>query len=205
MGLFRKKETDEQVVKRLAGKAGGMIRMFKDSFNTPNGIDIRRALVFTASLAGHACHRAVKAEGGSFAVVTTNAGKKFYFGDDLNKYLLENRTSVVSFITAVTGVPQQDVLSIVVAFTQSVGGKELTVCGYDPKPLYEQVKSCWEGIYDNMTSKYCGSPAEWPVLFGIVVQNILLAAIGAGAPGDEAGRIAIECAAAVSKMDEDSF
>ena len=40
MGLFTKKETEEQMLKRLAGNAGHMIEMFKAHFNTSNGVDI---------------------------------------------------------------------------------------------------------------------------------------------------------------------
>lgn len=205
MGLFNKKETDEQIANRIAKNAGHVVAMFRDYFNTPKGFDARTALIFTAALAGVACHEAVKAEKGTFAVITDKAGRNYYFGDDLNKYLLEGNLNVVGFCSVVSGVSREDVLAIVTAFTSSVGSEDLTVCGFDPKTLYNQVYNCWEGIYQNMTSKYCKSPSEWPVLFGIVVQNILMIAIQAGAPKDEAGKIAIESAVAVSKMDKDSF
>ena len=200
-----KYETEEQILQRIAGNAGGVLDMFKAVFQTPDGIDVRSALIFTSALAGYACHQAVKAVGGQFAVVTTKAGKRFYFGDDVNRYLLEDQLSVASLCVAVSGISEEEILSIVSDFAAHVGDDPYTICGYDPGSLYEQVDSCWKGIYENMTSKYCSSPKEWPVLFGIVVQNILLMAIEVGAPEDEAGKIAIECAAAMSKMDRDSF
>ena len=199
------RETEEQVLERLAGHAGSVLNMFRAYFSTSDGIDAHRALIFTSALAGHACLQAVKAEKGSFAVVTTEDGRRFYFGDDLNRYLLEDRMSVANLCAAVSELSQEDVLSIVAGFARQIGEETMTVCGYDPKSLYRQVSSCWEGIFDNMTSKYCRSPAEWPILFGIVLQNILLMAIDAGAPKEVAGEIAVECAAAVSKMDQDSF
>lgn len=205
MALFKKEETEEQLLKRLSGHAGNVLNMFKAYFNTPNGIDMRRALIFTAALAGHACQQAVKADKGSFAVVTTEDGKRLYFGDDLNRYILEDRLSVVNFILAVSDISQDDVLTIVADFAKLIGNKNLTVCGYDPKSLYEQVNSCWEGIFVNMTSQYCKSPKEWPILYGIVLQNIMLTAIDAGAPKDEVGKIAVEYAVAISKMDKGSF
>lgn len=97
-GLFEMEETEEQKLQRLSEHAGRILNMFKAFFKTPKGIDIRRALVFTAALAGHACLQAVKANNGSFAVVETEDGKRFFFGDDLNRYLLEDRLSVVNFI-----------------------------------------------------------------------------------------------------------
>lgn len=205
MGLFSKKETDEQIVKRLAKNAGSMFAMFKAYFNTPRGVDATKALIFTSALAGYACHQAVIAEGGSFVEVTTKDDKKFYFGDDVNKYLLEGSLNVVGFCTAVTGVSLETVKKIVSDFAESVGDENYTICGYNPKSLYEQVESCWDGIYENMTSQYCKSPSEWPVLIAIVVQNILVMSLNAGASKDEAGEIAIKCAVAVSKMGRDSF
>ena len=204
MGLFSRKETDEQILKRISANAGNAVNMFKAYFNTPQGLDARKALIFTSALAGFSCHKAVEANHEKFMRVTTDSGKNYYFGDDLNRYLLESNLNVIGFITAVTGLDREDVLAIVSDFANNVGS-DFKVCGFEPKDLYDQVSECWDGIFDNMTSRYCKSPSEWPILFGIVVQNILMTAIGAGAPKDEAGKIAVECAVAVSKMDKDSF
>ena len=204
MGLFSRKETDEQILKRISANAGNAVNMFKAYFNTPKGLDARMALIFTSALAGFSCHKAVEANHEKFMRVTTDSGKNYYFGDDLNRYLIESSLNVIGFITAVTEIGRDDVLTIVSDFANNVGN-DFKVCGFEPKDLYDQVSECWDGIFDNMTSRYCKSPSEWPILFGIVVQNILMTAIGAGAPKDEAGKIAVECAVAVSKMDKDSF
>ena len=82
---------------------------------------------------------------------------------------------------------------------------EMTVCGFKAEDLWIQVHQCWEGIYSNMTAKYCRSYEDWPVLYGIVLQNILIQAVQAGAPEEEACRTALVCAIAISKMDSDSF
>jgi len=199
------KENDEQKLKRISENAGNVVQMFNAYFKTPKGIDATMELVFVAAMAGHACHRSVIAQHGKIAEVTTKDGRKFYFGDDLNKYLLENKFSVVSFCTAVTDYPKDKVIEIVSSFADHFTDENYTVCGNNPKSLYEQVESCWESIYDNMTAKYCKDSSEWPILFGVVLQNILIMSLKAGAPKDEATRIAIECAVAVSKMDKESF
>ena len=204
MGWFGK-ETDEQRVKRLAGHAGGIIEMLKSVFRTEEGTDLFKVLVFSASLAGVACHEAVKAGKGTFAAVEDRKGRKYWFGDDLNKYLLENRTSVAGFCTAVVPLGQEEIPAIATAFISSIGDEEMTVCGFRAEDLWNQVHQCWEGIYTNMTAKYCRSCEDWPVLYGIVLQNILIQAIQAGAPKEEACRTALTCAMAVSKMDSDSF
>ena len=121
------------------------------------------------------------------------------------RYLLEDKMSVVNFCSAASELSQDDTISIVADFTKHIEEESLSVCGYESKSLYKQVNSCWEGIFDNMTYKYCNSHAEWPILFGIVLQNIVLMAIDAGAPKKDAGKIAVKCAVDVSKMDKDSF
>ena len=77
MGLINE-ENDEQMVERLAGKAGNIIAMLRSVFTTPEGLDIATAIIFAAGLAGYACHEAVCAEHGTFAVVTTKNGEKYY-------------------------------------------------------------------------------------------------------------------------------
>lgn len=199
------KMTDEQLLERLAGYAEPVLNAFLAKFKKPSGIDMRQALVFSAAFAGHACHRAAKKRKESYAVVTTEDGKNFYFGDDVNRYLLEDRLSVVNFILAASEISKEDVLSIVAEFSSMIGSEDLSVCEYEPQSLYEAVSQCWEGIFDDMTSKYCDSPAEWPILFGIVLHTILQMAIGAGEPKGEMGKRAVACAVALSKMDKDSF
>ena len=205
MEASNEKMTDEQLLDRLAKHAGPVQSVFLAKFSRKSSIDMNRALVFSAAFAGHACHRAAKEGKGNYAVVTTKDGKNFYFGDSVNRYLLENRLSVVNFILAASEISTEDVLSIVAEFASMIGSEDLSVCGYEPRSVYEAVSQCWEDIFDDMTSKYCDSPEEWPILFGIVLHTILQMAIDAGKPKEESGRIAVECALALSRMDKDSF
>ena len=203
MHMFQ--ESEEKMIKRLSGHAGNIIDMLKAVFKTPRGSDIRMVLIFASGLAGCACHEAVIKEKGCFAIVSTKNGKRFYFGDDVNKYLLESRLSVVGSCQAVTDVTQEEVMEIVSSFAENVGNSDLAICGFQIGMLYKQIKQCWDGIFNNMTNAYCKSPSEWPVLYGIVTQEVLRQAMSVGAPSKEAGKMAIECAVAISKMDKDSI
>ncbi|MBO4494773.1 MAG: hypothetical protein J5752_02825 [Clostridiales bacterium] len=204
MGILNR-ESDEMVMKRLCGDAGHIVEMLKHVFTNQRGCDIRMALLFASGLAGYSCHQAVKEEKGVFQVVKTNTGKKFYFGDEVNKYLLENPNSVTGLVNAVVDLPEKKVLELVSSFAENCGKDDMLICGFNPGTIYTQIRQCWEGIYGNMTSKYCKNPSEYPLLFGIVLQNILILSVKAGAPKGEAGEIAIEVANAISKMDNDSF
>ena len=77
--------------------------------------------------------------------------------------------------------------------------------GYLGRFTYKMIKECWDGIQVTMTTRICKKPSEWPVLYGIVLQNIILEALKIGAPADEVKRIALECSIALSRMGEDTF
>ena len=205
MGLIQNGENEEQIAKQLASDAGKVIAMLKGTLRTEQGTDLTACLLYAAGLAGMACHEAVKASNGSFHVATVKDGRKFYFGDDVNRYLLEGRTSVFSFCNAVTNVTADTVRALAVSVVQRVGGEDITIWNMPADIVYQRIKTCWDGIHENMTVRFCKAPSEWPVLYGIVMQNILLESIKVGAPAEEAGRMAMECALVISRMDTDSL
>lgn len=197
-------------IERLSRHAGSIVAMFQHTFNTPKGVDIRKALLYSAGLAGMACHLAVKQTGRPFVVAGTADGRNFYLGDALNAYLLEGQYSVLSFCSGwfthfAAGEEKPDFKAIVVNTVQNLGNdKYLIWNAVSPDAAYRAVKECWDGIYENMTAKYCESPEEWPVLFSIVMQNIMIAAAKA-APKPLIYTMALECACYLSKMDDDSL
>ncbi|MCR4646568.1 MAG: hypothetical protein K5695_14365 [Oscillospiraceae bacterium] len=197
-------------LERIAGKAGSIINMFNHVFSTEKGFDAQRGLLYASGLAGYACHQAVKATGGKFVVVETDAHKKFYMGDDVNKYLLEDKYSVLSFCNGFFEQAAKDaeapaVVPLIRRAASVIGDKEYRIWNtFPPAFVYTEVRNCWDGIYDNMTAKYCESPEEYPVLFGIVLQNMMKIAAQVITP-EEAFRLSMECALFVSKMDEDSI
>ena len=205
MGLIQNGENEEQIAKQLASDAGKVIAMLKGTLRTEQGTDLTACLLYAAGLAGMACHEAVKASNGNFHVATVKDGRNYYFGDDVNRYLLEGRTSVFSFCNAVTDVTPDTVRALAVSVVQRVGGEDLTIWNMPADIVYQRIKACWDGIHENMTTRFCKSPSEWPVLYGIVMQNILFEAIKAKAPAEEAGRMAMECALIISRMDTDSL
>lgn len=196
---------DPQTLERLKEPAGSIIEMLKGVFKTERGIDIQRVVLYASGLAGIACHEAVKANRGSFQVAETKDGKKYYFGDDLNKYLLESQYSVNSFCDGIHKLPEADTMAIVQKVAATVGTDNFKIWNsLIPADVYKQVKSCWDGIFDNMIGKNCQSAAEWPVLMGIVLQNVMATAFTV-APKDEVAKMAKECAFILSKMDQDSI
>lgn len=206
MGLFSKKqESEEQIAERLCKDAGHVIEMFKSVFTKPQGFDARGAVIFVSALTGYACHQAVVANKEPVQLLETNDGRKFYFGDSVNKYLLESKLNTVGMVAAVTGISADDIHAIVIKCVSVIGDNSYTIGGVNPDWLYKEIKNCWNGIYNNMTGRYCKSPSEWPILFGIVTQNIVNIAVSGGAPKEEAGKLSAEAMIYMSKYDDDSL
>ncbi len=197
-------------INRLSNKATAIINMFKSVFNTSKGFDIQKALIYASGLAGYACHQTVKANNETFVVIGTSDNRKFYMGDALNKYLLEDKYSVLAFCNGFfdnfsKGESRPDAIEIVKAEITAIGDDNYKIWNiYQPKDVYCEIKNCWDGIYNNMTAVYCQSPQEWPILFAIVLQNIMVIALGA-IPAPILYNMVLECAIYISKMDSDSF
>lgn len=197
-------------IERLSKNASAIINMFKSVFNTPRGFDVRKALLYASGLAGYACHQTVKANHEPFVVAETTDHKKFYMGDAINKYLLEDQYSVLSFCNGffdnfAKGETRPDAIEIIKKEVSVIGDKNYKIWDiYQPNDVYSEIKDCWDGIYHNMTAEYCQSPQEWPVLFAIVLQNIMIIASQA-VPAPVLYSMALECAIYISKMDLDSI
>ena len=188
-------------VEHLKPWAGRIIEMLKAQLNNDEII----VLLFASGLAGIACHEAVKATNGSFAVVETKDGKKYYFGDDVNKFLLEDKYSVYAFCSALSPIPEEILQKIIGRFANSVGNPNFKLWDtFALEDAYQQVRACWDGIFNNLIGPACKSPAEWPILLGIVVQNIIIWG-SSKQPQKRLISMTVECSNALSKMDKDSF
>lgn len=219
LNLFNKKEKEEQQAKqnasidlnagvtsqdvdRLAKEAGHIIAMFEQVCP-----DKMERLKLVSALAGHACHQAVKANGGKLVNVETEDGLVYYFGDAVNYYLLESPYSVLGFIKGyyvnkAANPKELDIDTPIKSAVSNVGDSTYKIWGqYVPGEVFGQAKDCWEGIYRNMTARYCVSPSEWPVLYGIVLQNIMFRS---DLEAEDTFFKALECMLHISKMDDKS-
>jgi len=108
-------------------------------------------------------------------------------------------------VRAVTGMPQEAILSIITRQATTLGSESFVVNGnMNLNDLYRNVKDCWDGIYANMTSKYCKNPDEWPILFGIVLQAVIIEASNY-ASKESIFNTTVDVACALSKFDKESL
>ena len=190
-------------VERLAKEAGHIISMFEHVYADKN-----ERIKYVSALAGYACHQAVVANGEPLVKVETTDGLEYYLGDSVNYYLLEGPFSVLVFLQGCyeykTGSRNKlDIIPVVQNAIKNIGNDAYKIWGEDtPDLLYLRTKECWNGIYQNMTGVYCKNPSEWPVLYGIVLQNIILKA---DVDVKESFYKALECVLFISKMDDKSI
>ena len=218
MGLFgfgKKKEVKEQnavgltddkeMMDRLCSHAGNIIAMLKSVLSGKNGTDMYIVTLYAAGLAGIACHEAVKELGEPMVEVACADGKKYYMGDAVNKYLYESKYSVTGFACAISQMPQSALMAIIQRQASTIGSENFVVAGnMDPADLYKNIKTCWDGIKNTMTLQYCKTPEEWPVLYGIVLQNIMKESMNL-ASKEAIFNTAVDVTCALSKMDKESI
>ncbi len=196
-------------LKELTECAGKIIELFHTVIRK-DGKESRNAMiVYACAMAGYACHQAVKQGGGEFVLLTTKDGRHFFVGDDVNFYLLENPYSVYSFLSgwferANRARKSPDPSSVVARCASAIGNDDYRICDlYTPEKVYTAARDCWNGIFENLILHYCPEPHKWPVLFAIVLQNILLNTTG----GDQEKlfKFCLEIILFISKMDDDSL
>lgn len=180
------------------------------------GVHIQSLFCALGALAGYACQASIRAQAEAlkkpestvFLVATTKDGKKFYFGDLLNKPLAEDKLSVWSLAAAAA---QQngcatllDVENIFKHATESVGSDSF---GIPRVPEFHRagdlpvnyVKVLWPIVLP-IAKVFCINPAEWPILFGLAIQEAMGASKEVIA-ADMALQIVMESAIPISKVD----
>lgn len=93
--------------------------MIKSKYSHPDGVDPADGMIFAASLAGFACHQAVKEEDGKFSVTTAKSGK-YYRGSAINKYLAQAITALSEQFRYMPNCPMKScVISSIRLMTES--------------------------------------------------------------------------------------
>ena len=204
-------QVTEESLKRILNGAGPILNMLTGMFTTKAGFDISKALFYSAALTGYASHQAVKTYNPDlFVLVQTKNGATYYYGDAVNTYLFESQYNYLQFCNAAYNkvFPNEEIPEFKKAIEKvanNLGNDQYLVCDiYKQDYAYNMVKQCWNGSYDNMTAKYCVEPYEWPILFSIVNQNLMIKAFPV-APKETIYLNSIEIATFISKLDDNSF
>ncbi len=187
-----------------------------DAMKNAKGVHVETLFCALGALAGYACQASLRAqalekglsETAVFIVMGTPNGKKYFYGEQLNQMLAESKYSVWSLAAGAaqhngcSSLP--DISEIFNHTTQTVGDVEFGIPripdGHQPgdKPI-NYVKVLWPNLLP-IIKQFCHKPAEWPILLGLAVQEIMDMSKGVIAP-DLAIKIVMESAIPMSKID----
>lgn len=213
-GIEESKKTDPLIGAKIAGKE--INQRLINTFKTEKGVHIESLLCALGSLAGYSCQANLRAlaiqngehEHSAFDIIKTTDGKQYFFGNLLNQELAETEYSVWNIAAA--GAKEagcEELPDVIDMFTHvsSVIGSEafgmLTVPeAHQPhhSPI-EYLKAFWPNSLP-VLKQFCQHSSEWPIAFGIEIQNIII--MGREVINPEISlKIVMESAIQMSKVD----
>jgi hypothetical protein len=154
------------------------------------GVHAETLLCVLGSLAGYACQAGIRAhymytlnlpEQKVFIVMGAQDGKKYFYGDLLNKPLCESQYSVWSMAAGAVqhlGHKPFDYSEIFKHVTMSAGGASFGIPrvpeGHKSGILpIDSVKAFWPKILPAYLREYCVSPLEWHMVLGAAIQQVI--------------------------------
>lgn len=194
-----------------------MVGWMFNVLRNPKGVHVESLLCALGALGGYACQAGVRTEhvlinrqpeNKVFIIVGTGDGKNYYYGDLLNKPLLEDTYSIWSMAG---GAAQQlgaqtlvDIHEIVKHVTSTVGtpafGVPRVPGQHRPGMLpIEILKALWPKAMP-ILKEYCDGPGQWPLLCAAAIQQAMLMSKGALDPLT-ALALVMESAIPMSKVD----
>jgi len=215
--LFRQiaegSKTDPLIGAKLGSKE--VFQRLLDGMKTERGVHIESLLVALGALAGYSCQAGLRAQAAAkgmpekavFSIVETKDGGKFFFGDQLNKPLVESKYSVWSVAAAgaqdagCKALP--DVMEIFTHASRTVGsaefGKPRTSAEHAPHDMpINYLKSLWPALLPTI-QRFCPNPEHWPILLGLSIQQTIVAGKGTIDPCTGL-RLVMEAAVPMSKV-----
>jgi hypothetical protein len=180
------------------------------------GVHIESLLACLGALAGYACQACVRENNvrtgatspeSGLTVAIGADGRRYFFGDALNRPLAEDRYSVWSVIAGAVqqlGKPLPDIEGIFQHVASTVGGAEFGVPRIPEAhragdlPI-NYLKAIWPQLLP-IAQRFATEPAHLPMIYGLAIQHAIFAARNIIDP-TLAGIIAMECAVPMSKVD----
>lgn len=185
--IAERRDTDPLIGAKIGSKE--VFQRLLGRMKTDRGVHVESLLVALGALAGYACQASLRAQAASrglpenavFVSVETKDGKRFFFGDQLNRPLAESKYSVWGLAAAgaqhagCSALP--DVTEIFKHVSQTVGtagfGKPRIAPNHAPHDLpLNYVRSLWPALLPTI-QKFCPNPEDWPVLLGLSVQEAI--------------------------------
>lgn len=212
--IVERSKTDPLIGAKLGAQA--VFERLLVAMKDDKGVHAESLLCALGALAGYACQASLRAdalakglsEQAYLTEVGTRDGKKFFFGDALNKPLAESNLSVWNVAAnaarqAGCATPP-DLAEIFKHTSQVVGSSEFGVprlpAGHPTGDLpINYVRAFWPGLLP-LVRKFCPAPDLWPVLYALATVHAITAAKSTLDPC-VALTIVMESAVPMSKID----
>ncbi|MCB1563031.1 MAG: hypothetical protein KDJ75_05590 [Alphaproteobacteria bacterium] len=206
----------------MAGLKIGAIEInerFLKAMKNEKGVHIESLLTALAALAGFSCQMAIReefiktgkaTEREALTEIKTKDGHIYYFGDNLNKPLAENKLSVWALVGGELqglGAKLPDITDIFSHIANTVGSKEFGRPRVDEKHKASDtpenyVRDLWP-VTLPIIEQFCDRPMEWPILLSLSLQKIIN--LGKDViPPETAGTLVMETAISMSKINPES-
>ena len=183
-----------------------LISSMKDLIKEPD-----KTIIFISGMVGYSCQAALIEKKESYNLVKLTNGKNYIFGDALNYYLLNAKTSFYNILMGqytikMPGAEPIQIKPVLTRVASSIGFDTYLIGNkFHPEKIFdfELYRSTWKKFYDTLI-KYCSNSDEWPVLFSISLTQFLdLIDICLGRNGyANLANIAFENAVYVSKISQ---
>lgn len=191
--IFLKAVNEKRKEDPLIGAKIGSKEIFNRLLNgmkDDKGVHIQSLLCALGSLAGYSCQACIRSEfvqgkglkeNEVFVIVDCKDGKQYFFGDRINKHLVEEQYSVWSLAAGAVvhlGVKELiDIRGIFEYVTKTTGGANFGIprvtdynkAGDTP---YNYVRHLWPALLP-VIKLYC-LDSEWPILFGLAIQECII-------------------------------
>lgn len=212
--IDERRKTDPLIGAKIGAKE--VNTRLANALRTENGVHMETLLHIIGSLAGYSCQASIRArvlekglpEDSAFMVVEGADKRRYFFGTPLNQPLAQSQYSVWA---VVAGGAQQagcsalpDLHAIFKHVTGSIGGEQFGIPQIPDQyragdlPI-NYLKSMW-AVFFPLAEMFCAQPEEWPILFGLAAQEIILDGKSVLDPC-MAAKIVMECAVPMSKVD----
>jgi hypothetical protein len=218
-GIARQKKIDPLVGLKFGAK--DIYHRLSVAIKDAKGVHIETMLTILGGLAGFACQMSIReeliriggaSEEGVFVIIVGADGRRYFSGDRLNKPLAESQYSIWSLAA---GAAQKsgcqalpDFREIFKHVASTMGGDKFGIPRIPDnhrvnEPPINWVKSIWPKIFP-VVMQFCEKPSEWPMLFGLTIQDAILKTKDIIDPAI-AVSIVMECAIPMSKVELPEF
>ena len=211
--IREQESTDAHIAAKIAAHA--LLERTFSSLNDGKGVHVESAFALLGSLAGQACLQSALVQtagktpandADALITVSDKQGRQYYYGNPINRPLLENRLSVWSLVGGAVqahGGQLPDVNDIVRHVTQSIGTPQFGIPrlpqDVEIRHLPQTCLLAWQAFKTAILDALPVPTHDWPLAYALAIQQLMEQGKDVLPPA-KAAVIVMECAVPMSKI-----